>query len=306
MVGSYNNVEVLMATYNGAKYVGRQIDSILMQKNVNVHITIRDDGSTDNTIDIIRKYEIDYPTKVTVITGKNIGHRRCFLTLLSLASKADFYAFSDQDDIWQEDKLYKAIEVIGDKKTVLYTSNLDIVDSQLNVLGKTNFSTTNSSIYSEFTRHRYAGCTFVFDQCLMDIVLRFSSLNLPNDIMPGHDALICRCAYACGVVLLDENTYINHIRYSTSVTAGGNGIIKRIKTEWKNLTSRSITSQTAILILNTIPEYIKQENECILKQIATYKNSVGSWIKLLLNRRLKSGILICDLMCKLKILLRTY
>ena len=45
MVGSYNNVEVLMATYNGAKYVGRQIDSILMQKNVNVHITIRDDGS---------------------------------------------------------------------------------------------------------------------------------------------------------------------------------------------------------------------------------------------------------------------
>ncbi len=295
-----------MATYNGAQYVGRQIDSIINQKGVDVHITIRDDGSKDNTPEVLRSYEKLYPSQIKVILGENIGHRRCFLTLLSLASKADYYAFSDQDDIWEEEKLHKAIEVIGHHQTVLYTSNLNIVDSHLNELGKTSFSPRHSSIYSEFTRHRFAGCTFVFDQSLMDIVLRFSSLNLRPDIMPGHDALICRCAYACGTVMVDENSYIKHIRYATSVTAGGNGIVKRVKTEWKNIFSQSITSQTASLILDTIPEYISRENTKFLIEVATYKKSIGSWFKLLFNGKLKSGIFVCDFICKLKILFRTF
>ena len=306
MVGGCKSVEVLMATYNGAQYVGRQIDSIISQKNVDVHITIRDDGSKDNTPEVLRSYEKLYPNQIKVVIGENIGHRRCFLTLLSLASKADYYAFSDQDDIWEKEKLQKAIELIGNNKNVLYTSNLNIVNSDLKELGKTNFSPLHSSIYSEFTRHRFAGCTYVFDQYLMDIVLQFSSLNLPNGIMPGHDALIGRCAYACGTVLLDENSYIKHIRYATSVTAGGNGFIKRIKTEWKNITTQSITSHTASLILNTIPEHINPEYIGFLNKVATYKNSFFAWVKLLFNRQLKCGIFVCDIACKLKILFRTF
>ena len=107
MVGSCKCVEILMATYNGAQYVGRQIDSIINQKGVDVHITIRDDGSKDNTPEVLHSYEKLYPSQIKVILGENIGHRRCFLTLLSLATKADYYAFSDQDDIWEEEKLHK-------------------------------------------------------------------------------------------------------------------------------------------------------------------------------------------------------
>lgn len=299
-------VEVLMSTYNGEKYLCRQLDSILNQIDVDIHITIRDDGSNDGTINILKEYETKFPNKVKIFEGKNIGYKRSFLLLLSMATNADYYAFSDQDDIWIPEKLSSAIDLIYKKDVVLYVSNLFICDTQLKILRKTTFSKKYSSIYSDFTRHRYAGCTYVFDNKLKEILLFFSNLNLPPAEMPGYDDLIARCAYACGEVVLDESSYIQHIRYKESITAGGNGIVKRFKSEWKNINSPSVTSKTALLILNYISDYVKSENKDFLKQLAFYKDSFYGWFSLLFNNRMKTGILICDMMCKFKILIRRY
>lgn len=303
---NYKRVEILMSTYNGARYVGRQIDSILNQKNVDVHITIRDDGSRDETVTVLRRYENEYPRRIKIYTGENIGYKRSFLTLLSLAVDADYYAFSDQDDIWEEDKLASALDIIGNKENILYVSNLTICDSNLNVLGTTSFSQHLSSIYSEYTRHRYAGCTYVFDRRLMQIVSVFSQLNLPPKEMPSHDIMVCRCAYACGIVVVDESSHIKHIRYVDSVTAGRNGLLKRLRVEWRGLKSASINSNTALLILNNIPNYIRKENIAFLEEVAFYKRSFGSWLALFKNNKMRSGNLICDLICKLQIIILRY
>ena len=299
-------VEILMSTYNGEKYICRQLDSILNQIDVNIHITIRDDGSSDSTINILKEYQTRFPNIVKVFEGKNIGYKRSFLLLLSMADDADYYAFSDQDDIWDSNKLSSAIKKINNKEKILYTSNLLICSPDLKVIYKTRFSQKHSSIYSDFTRHRYAGCTYVFDKKLKDIVSLFSKLDIDSNIMPSHDAIISRCAYACGEVVLDESSYIKHIRYSKSLTAGGNGIIKRIKSEWKIIRAPSITSNNALLILKYIPNFVKSENIPFLKELAFYKKSLYNWISLLFNSKMKTGILVCDIVCKLKIITFTH
>ena len=104
-------VSVLMSTYNGEKYIREQIESILNQKKVKVHLLIRDDGSQDSTIEIVKEYANKYPN-VSVYAGKNIGIGNSFMELLRNAPEADYYAFADQDDVWLDGKLERAIELI--------------------------------------------------------------------------------------------------------------------------------------------------------------------------------------------------
>lgn len=295
-------VEILMSTYNGERYVGRQLDSIITQKSVRVHITIRDDGSKDGTLDILRSYEDKYPDIIRVVAGKNIGYKRSFLSLLGMADEADYYAFSDQDDIWEESKLCAAICLINNKEKILYVSNLYVCSPDLKILRKTKYTQKNSSIYSNFTRHRYAGCTYVFDKNLKKIVSQYSDLNMPDESMPSHDSLVCFCAYACGNVVVDDNSYIKHIRYKESVTYGNNGISKKLKHEWNMFFSNRRYSNVASLLLKTLTGEIKNENLKFLEQIASYHNSIKNRLLLCFNKNLTSGNFVLDLKCRMQIL----
>lgn len=101
------SVAVLMSTYNGEKYLIEQIDSILNQSYENIHLFIRDDGSTDDTRSILNQF-MDNP-KVTVIMGtKNLGYKNSFLSLLKTIvntyDEYQYFSFSDQDDIWMKEK----------------------------------------------------------------------------------------------------------------------------------------------------------------------------------------------------------
>ena len=83
-----NSVLVLLSTYNGEKYISQQIDSLLNQKDVDVHILIRDDGSSDGTIEVIKKYKTD---KIDIVIGKkNIGVPNSFIELLFMAKEYSF------------------------------------------------------------------------------------------------------------------------------------------------------------------------------------------------------------------------
>ena len=123
------SVLVLLSTYNGEIYLKEQIDSILCQENINVHILIRDDGSVDATCNILDEYKIKYHN-IDVVKGDNIGFVESFTRLVELASissvKYDYYAFSDQDDIWYPQKLIVACSKLSTQNNDmpnLFTSN---------------------------------------------------------------------------------------------------------------------------------------------------------------------------------------
>lgn len=306
MALDYKKVEVLMSTYNGVEYVGRQIDSILKQQNVTVHITIRDDGSNDDTLKVLKQIESINPTRIKIIEGQNIGYKRSFLTLLSFAEHADYYAFSDQDDIWEVNKLEEAIKLLAGKECVLYTSNLNLYSSDLHFIRKTRFKEKYCTIYSAFTRYLYAGCTFVFDNQIYDIISIFGDINLPASVMPSHDAIVAFTAFSCGNVLFDERTYIKHIRYENSVTAGGNGLAKRIKSELKTFSTNSRYVASAKLLLDRIPEKIHKNEMIFLQSVAFYKESLKKWGYLIFHNKMDSGNFIFNLCCKIRLIMRLY
>ena len=106
------NVTVLMSTYNGETYLKEQIDSILAQEGIRVKLLVRDDGSKDSTQQILD----DYSKRGLLewYKGENLKSARSFMNLVDTVSlDADYYAFSDQDDFWEKDKLSRAIDMLN-------------------------------------------------------------------------------------------------------------------------------------------------------------------------------------------------
>lgn len=131
---------VLMSTYNGEKYIKEQMDSILSQKDVECYVLIRDDGSKDDTLQLLRTY--DGNDRIRIITGKNCGYIRSFSILVEEASKMkgfDYFAFADQDDRWYPHKLFIAINRLTKENKdlpLLYCSNSEIINADGRLKGE--------------------------------------------------------------------------------------------------------------------------------------------------------------------------
>lgn len=303
------NIEILMSTYNGMNNIERQIETVLRQENFDIHLTIRDDGSSDRTVEIIKKLQRLYPEQITLYCGKTIGYRKSFLQLLNLAEDADYYGFSDQDDIWKPNKIQRAVECLEQLENPirLYASSLDITDPQLNVIGYKDISKKPNTIGSYFTRSQIAGCTFVFSHKCKRLAQKFADMDLPTDRMPDHDFVVGSCAFACGSVYLDSERLIYHVRYPNSVTSGGNGLMKRIKTEWNIVFRRKdIRLTMARELINNCGSLLNPDAKIFLSEVANYKKKWNNRLKLILNTNMKTGILLCDLEQKLKILFGTF
>jgi hypothetical protein len=134
-------VEVLLATYNGQRFLREQIDSILRQSYPHVRILVRDDGSTDGTLGILTEYAGEFPERFRVVQGPPTGNAKWnFLRLLE-ASTAEYMAFADQDDVWTADKIELEMEAMrrleyehGSGSPLLVFSDLRVVDENLNTL----------------------------------------------------------------------------------------------------------------------------------------------------------------------------
>lgn len=305
-------VQVLMSTFNGQEYIKEQIDSILNQKDVETSILIRDDGSKDETISIIKKIQKKYPDRIKLIIGNNVGYKRSFFYLMQKANDIfDFFAFADQDDVWLPKKIVHAINNLNSsyQEFKLYGSTVTITNKDLNISHKKNIDNYRYGLGSSLTRSRIAGCTMVFNNNLLNLVNRFSFDTTPDNIMPPHDVLLLNVAMAIdnSYVFVDKNSYILHRRSQDSITGGGNGIAKRIKSELALIFSFS-NGETNLVkkIKTTIPNQISNENIKLINQILKAKTSFLNRIKLLLNKKLDCGIFLGNIEIKFKILLNRF
>lgn len=123
----YKRVAVLLASYNGAKYIKEQVDSILNQKEVDVTIFISDDLSTDGTIEYLQNiYKSEKKLVYLESNEKFSGAAKNFYRLFKDVDllDIDYISLADQDDIWYEDKLIRAIKIIEEKRIDVYSSNV--------------------------------------------------------------------------------------------------------------------------------------------------------------------------------------
>ncbi len=214
-------VAVLMSTYNGEKYIREQLDSIFKQKDVKVVLYVRDDGSTDDTIKILEKYREKYSV-VIVQDGENVGPGESFMRLVYQYADVpdiEFYAFADQDDIWLEDKLITAIDCIvahKDNKPVLYTSNQYIYTNGENK-GDRHKDIQRIDLISHMTRNTIAGCTFVFNKQLAQLVARADKPEKRIIKYRLHDSWMMLVAILCGEVVYDNTSHMLYRIHSENV-----------------------------------------------------------------------------------------
>jgi len=116
-------ISVVMATYNGEKYLREQIDSIIAQTYPVSELIIQDDCSTDGTVDVVRQYLEKYPFIKFFVNEQNVGYNENFRRA-AMHATGDYVAFSDQDDIWFPQKLERQVEAIGDSD-ICFSNTLD-------------------------------------------------------------------------------------------------------------------------------------------------------------------------------------
>ena len=120
-------IDILLSTYNGEKFLSQQIESIISQTYKDWLLIIRDDGSSDSTLSIIKTYVANYPNKIYLVdeNTSNLGSTKSFERLLDFV-RGDYFMFSDQDDIWRNDKIEKSLSEMHRIES-LYGKNIPLM-----------------------------------------------------------------------------------------------------------------------------------------------------------------------------------
>ena len=220
-------VSVAMCTYNGERFIKEQIDSILSQSYSNFELVIVDDGSKDNTVDIIKNYQLNDKRIKFLQNEKNLGFVKNFEKAISLCT-GDFIALADQDDIWKKDKLAVFLEQIKDN-TLIYSDAI-LMDKDSKETGsyliRPNSNLVKGKCNKAFIYYNcVSGNTLMFKKELVEFIL-----PIPEK-MQYHDIWIAFVASSLGTITFTEESYTYYRRYEEQVT-------RKVQKNYKSLTDR--------------------------------------------------------------------
>lgn len=221
-------VLVLMATYNGEKYLQEQLNSLYVQEDVDISILIRDDGSKDTTRVILENN--NYKHNLEWYEGTHLNVQKGFFELMKKAVSYDvkYIAFCDQDDVWDVNKLKVAVESIkGFNGPALYYSGQRLVNENMEFIENHQLNTYRN-LKTRFVLSDFAGCTGVFNKALLTEIVKFEP-----DYMLMHDTWVLRvCLCLGGNVVVDPNPRMNYRQHSGNTLGLGHTLgatIKQIK-----------------------------------------------------------------------------
>lgn len=295
-------VVVLMSTYNGEQYLREQIDSILSQKDVDVELIVRDDGSKDGTLNILKEYQQAGALKY--YTGENMGPKYSFLHLLREAPPCDFYAFSDQDDVWLPEKLCHGIRQLqdDDDTPALYFSQTQQADEALHAIPSPLIHPRLT--FGESLIYAYAsGCTMVFNERLRSIALSYRP-----SFLDMHDRWLVNLTTAFkGHLVFDKTPHILYRQHAHNVI----GLHDSKWKEWRLRLHRvfqreQIRSKIAQELRAGYQNKLPQEHQEILNLFIDAKTNIKLRIRLLFDSRFHCGDLKTWFLFKLAVIANSY
>lgn len=203
-------VTILLATYNGGKYLAKQLDSLLRQTYRDIEIVIRDDCSADATRSIIANYIQKYPEKIRFVHSDSPSGsaKNNFFSLLKTDDlRGDYFMLCDQDDFWLPDKveltlaLMEVTQAKYPEKPVLVHTDLIVADSELNEKAPSfihyqDLHPSRCSLNYLLVQNNITGCTMMFNRRLLELA---ADIKDTSDIMM-HDWWMGLIASALGKV----------------------------------------------------------------------------------------------------------
>ncbi len=296
-----NNITVIMSTYNGSKFVEKQIESILTQKGVNLTLYVRDDGSKDDTVKILQVLAKKH-NNIIISPEQNVGWEHSFLIALKNAPKADFYAFSDQDDFWFDDKLssgIKFIEQSGIKSSpLMYHCNKISVDEDLKpymhqIRRIPHPLNRQNAMVQEYAQ----GCSIILNEEARKLVTR----HIPKSKL-GHDFWCGLLCYLFGKVIYDNKPYFYHITHGCNASGEGHiirGWIGRLKILLEKPQAYYFPYMDLIVGYSDL---LNVEDRQFIYKVENYKKSICDKLSLLFSRKFVRGSVLGTISLKVAIL----
>lgn len=282
------SIVIMMATYNGEKYIDEQIRSIYEQKGeFDITLMVRDDNSTDKTLDIVKGWR--GKLNITIVEDdKSLGAAKSFWKLLEMAPKADYYAFVDQDDRWNENKLSTAITVL-EKITgaALWCSDCRLIDSDGNLLKeKMHEILPNLSIESQMVCGEIQGCAMVFNSSARQLVL-----SKQIKAMPMHDIVFILNVVANGTVIYEETPFFDYRMHANNVVAKeGKSFFRKLKDTYNLwIKNKYMVSNFAEDFLNLNKESLSEEQKAYLSKLVKCKKDYISRIWIVMSEQTTSA-----------------
>lgn len=228
-------ISVCIPTYNGALYIKEQLDSILEEIGPNDEVIISDDGSTDDTLDIINGMN---DSRITVFTNQlsssevfrersEILLKKVSLNVQNALMKAsgDYIFLADQDDIWIKGRVSKSIELLMNDRPSLVISNCKIIDENYSVTEESyfNYVPPSKKFFRTLLKSSFHGCCMCFNRKLLEKTFPFPDYSL------GHDLWIGLTAIKYGNIDFIEEPLVLYRRHSSTVTMTGNKSTNSLK-----------------------------------------------------------------------------
>ncbi len=268
-----NVVNVLISTYNGELYIEEQIDSILNQTYSPVKIYVRDDGSKDQTLQILKNYQEQ--GKIVLIEGENVGYGKSFMNLLNFTADGEFWAFCDQDDVWDSHKIEYAVErikTLPQNLPAMYFHNFSVTNEQLE----------EQSIY----RNRIPGYSFpmAITECLhlgfatvINKEMRKQMLRGDIDRLSTHDWWAELIAMEFGNIYTDDYIGAKHRRLDVSVSS--NNLSTRVKWFLKALKGNAEICNITRMFLEVFADEMKESDKKVLEWFVGERYSLSKALK---------------------------
>ena len=267
------SVLVLMSTYNGESYLEEQIDSILSQEGVEVHILIRDDGSVDNTCNILDDYA-ERHSNIKVIKAENVGFVKSFSVLVKMASinekPFDYYAFSDQDDVWFSNKLLKAcskLSLLNEGIPNLFTSNSKLLYSD----GRNQelfhpvlpiFTRGNALVFAT-----EQGCSMTFNRKALDVY------KAHEPIISYHDRWMYLICLYLGTVSYEHAPLFYYRIHGNNTLAKERNLIDKLLFYFSNSKSTNHV-ETAKEFYSVFQSFLTKEDKHLFDIYISYRNNI--------------------------------
>lgn len=271
---SSKKVAILLATFQGQKYLSAQLDSFLEQTYPNWELWVSDDRSSDDTIKILDSYTEKFPiNKLNIGSGPARGFVENFLSLTcSTSICAEYYAYSDQDDIWLANKLETAVQSLNSLPQnipALYCSRTCLVDKFDNEIGYSPIFNKPPSFANALIQNIGGGNTMVFNHAARDL------LHQTIDFSPGisHDWWAYILVSGCGGNVIYDTTPTVRYRQHDSNLVGMNSswsarfkrIVMLFQGRFKRWNDRNIAA------LQTIQHLLTPDNQKLLNQFANVR-----------------------------------
>ncbi|KNH28853.1 glycosyl transferase family 2 [Pseudomonas syringae] len=280
-------VTVLMCTYNGERFLPQQLDSIARQSYPNWNIVVSDDGSTDATLEILRNYSESWGEgKLIVRQGPKRGFAANFMSATcDDVAESDFYAWADQDDIWQDNKLETALQRLQGLPSdipALYCARTELISDTGAVTGHSPLFRRPTSFANALVQSIAGGNTMVFNRAARQI---FQQAGSHLGIVSHDWWAYLLVSGVGGQVLYDVSPTIHYRQHEANLIGSNSGVRARLMRLRMMFSGRFRGwSQQNIMALDSIHSFLTEENRLKLEQFKKARSSHGLARFVLLRR----------------------